>query len=92
MAEWLTHSALTHSARVRSRTLKPFFNFIVKNHENFCLSTFLCGNTMALLFFHKNFGKGENIEKTVRNIEKSQKNSNFSKSLHETISAIVFPA
>jgi hypothetical protein len=54
MTDWLKHLALTHRVRVRSRAQKSFY-FVVKIHENFCISTFLCWNTMALTFFHENF-------------------------------------
>ena len=57
MADWLTCSAFTHRARVRSRAQKSFFILLSKFMKIFAYPHFYAGNTMALLFFHENFWK-----------------------------------
>jgi hypothetical protein len=57
MDDWLTCSAFTHRARVRSLAQKPFFYFLSKFMKIFAYPHFYTENTMALLFFHENFWK-----------------------------------
>ena len=54
MADWLTCSAFTHRARVRSCAQKSFFILLSKFMKIFAYPHFYAGNTMALLFFHEN--------------------------------------
>ena len=56
MADWLTCSAFTHRARVHSRAQKSFFILLSKFIKFLHINIFM-GNTMALIFFHKTFGK-----------------------------------
>ena len=57
MTEWLTRSAFTQKARVRSRAQSQFFILLSKVIKIFAYPYFYAGNTMALLFFHENFWK-----------------------------------
>jgi hypothetical protein len=76
VANWLTCSAFTHRARVRSRTHKSFFILLSKFMKIFSYPHFMRGTRKHYYFSMKTFGK----------IEKFQKRD-FSKSFHGKIIA-----
>jgi hypothetical protein len=48
-------SYYTHTTRIRSRAQQYFF--VLKIHENLCISTFLCREHHGAIIYHENFWK-----------------------------------